>query len=143
MKRRLLTLAVLVATSAFSGVPVAAVVSAQTVERSFDLSSLGWGMISAELVNTDDDPTTEEWAVQGFDGFFGNYGLWRVVAIRPSGACIGPWFDPRPNGSYAATVTLQKEGRARLVVSDTSYVGWQVQQTLTVVRLDTPTCTRE
>lgn len=109
---------------------------AQTVERTIDLPSIGWGSIAVHDVDTDRDPSTTEYAVEGTDYFNGNMGLWRIVAIRTEGICVGEWFDPRPAGAMVSSVILTG---SKLVVK--AWVGFPpIGQQLTIVRLDTPTC---
>ena len=116
--------------------------SAQTVERTIDLSSLGWGLVTPHMVETDGNPATEEWAIQGtFFGFSVNQGgNWRVVAVRNGGLCVGEWFNP---GAGTVALTRGVDGRSRLLVTETAY-NWKVnnipQQTARVVLLDTPNC---
>jgi hypothetical protein len=121
---------------------------AQTVERTIDLTSLGWGNVQAIPVDTDANPYTEEWAIRGVDGFthdpnaFSNRGLWRVVAVRNSGLCVGSWFDPRPTALHAVEL-VSIGGRAKLIVTTAfSAFGGDPDDgnPMYIVSLDTPQC---
>jgi hypothetical protein len=103
--------------------------SAQTVERTIDLSELGWGHVQAVPVDTDANPATEEWAIRSM-----TTNHWRVVAVREHGLCVGDWFDPRPSGLYGVTVATIG-GQSKLLVTKAFTAG-----PLLIVRLDTPRC---
>jgi hypothetical protein len=103
--------------------------SAQTVERTIDLSAFGWGRVYAHPVDTDGTPLTEEWAVQHQDTQH-----WRVIAVRGGGLCIGPWFDPRPSAMYGVSIGTVA-GRSKLLVAPAF-----TSATLTIVSLQTPGC---
>jgi hypothetical protein len=110
----------------------------QTLERTIDLSGLGWGKLSRPLpVDTDGNPHTNEWVVQSAE--LPRLGQWRVVAERPGGLCIGEWFDPRE--SPASAITLVREGgRDKLLVSHGSAFDFGLGQRYDLIRLDTPAC---
>jgi hypothetical protein len=133
MTRTLITLAALLALSAPA--------LAQTVERTIDLTQFGWGRVQAIPVDTDGNPNTEEWAVQGTDFWDtqnANTGKWRVVAVRQGGLCVGDWFDPRPVPQAAASI-VRINGRDKLMATDASAFSVGSGR-LTIVSLDTPQC---
>jgi hypothetical protein len=103
--------------------------SAQSVERSIDLTQLGWGHVTATPVDIDGDRLTEEWLVEQTAT-----GLYRVVAVRAGGLCLGAWFNPRPPATFTAVVLGRLAGRDVLLVRNS------FASVLTVVTLDTPAC---
>ena len=104
-------------------------VSAQQVERTVDLASLGWGQVDATPVDTDGNDATEEWLVQ-------TVALppqYRVVAVRPSGMCAGPWFQPSDGMDSVALVEIGGVSKLKL----TRLFAFGV---LRIVSLTTPAC---
>lgn len=95
---------------------VSSVASAQTVERTIDLSQLGYGNIDAQPVEVDGNPATEEWLL--WEQTFLGTGRMRVVAVRAS-LCVGDWFDPKQ--SSISTVRVERFGdRDKLTVRNAS-----------------------
>lgn len=105
---------------------------AQTVERTIDLSALGWGTIEATPAETDGNTQTEEWVAHSYDT-----NQWRVVAVRPEGLCAGPWFLPPGVGTnpFIGVEIITVAGRSKLKVSGGVYA-----QTFTLIALSTPDC---
>jgi hypothetical protein len=98
-------------------------VGAQAPMVRMDLAGLGWGVISQPVsVDTDGDPATEEWII---GGLFTSQK--RIVAMRPQGLCVGPWFTVSPEW------TLQVRG-GRTVYTR---LVWPVFDVMT---LQTPVC---
>jgi hypothetical protein len=122
----------LVAVVAAFVVVAVSVGSAQTVESTLNLSSLGWGNLDTpRSIETDGDFSTREWLISSADT-----GLWRVVAERAGGICAGPWFNPL-NGAnpFGTVLDVQRVGLVHKLLVRT--LG---QNVVTVIRLDTPGC---
>jgi hypothetical protein len=114
--------------------------TAQTVERTIDLSALGWGKLTKPLpVDTDGNPATREWVVQSADFDNGRLGHWRVITERAEGLCVGDWFDPRRTPSSSAHLVTE-DGRDKLIVSHGSILSFGTDGRYDIVRLDTPRC---
>jgi hypothetical protein len=111
--------------------------SAQTVVRTLDLSTLGWGQIVVEPIDADGDRTTEEWLVTKM-----NSPTYRVVAQRQGRYCIGDWFTPMPVNplpfSFVSVKVVNTTGVTSLLVSDRW--GWMGELIVHEVRLDIPPC---
>lgn len=76
--------------------------AAQTMGASIDLASFGWGNLDTPVgIETDGNPYTVEWLIRSLD----NPGQVRVVAVRGSGICAGPWFNPTAVMFSGATIT--------------------------------------
>lgn len=106
-------------------------VSAQTVESSIPLNTLGWGAIDLPVsVETDGDFSTREWLIRRANFFAAEF---RVVAERDGKVCAGPWFTP-PVSSFS-TVDIQRIGVVHKIVAKSA--GSDV---VYVVSLDTPIC---
>jgi hypothetical protein len=116
---------------------------AQTVERTIDVSAMGWGPVQVHAVETDGDPATEEWLVfqltwqKPAEDKWRRFDLYRVVAVRDGGPCIGDWFDPLPPNSDGIQVTIARRGSVdKLLMHD--FAGGTYR--LHVVGLTTPVC---
>lgn len=131
---------VLVLVLAFVLVASASVASAQAIEQVIDLAGLGWGAITAQPIDTDANPSTDEWLVQPASD--PRPLKFRVVAVRNGRLCIGDWFFPRLNLHGFALLdgyTVEKrEGRDKLIFL--MHFGMPEWRELTVVSLDTPEC---
>jgi hypothetical protein len=119
-------------------------VFAQTVERTIDLGALGWGQVQVQAVETDGDPATEEWLVFQLtwqklpNDNWRRFDLWRVVAVRDNGPCVGDWFDPRPPNDDGVRVEIARRGSVdKLLMHQTEPSG---AQRLYIVGLTTPEC---
>jgi hypothetical protein len=115
---------------------------AQTVERTIDVTAMGWGPVQVHAVETDGDPTTEEWLVsqlpwQWLDGRWHRFDLYRVVAVRDNAPCIGDWFDPRPPSNASVLVDVARRGAVdKLLMHDFMDGTYRLH----VVSLTTPQC---
>lgn len=104
-------------------------VSAQRVERVIDLSAMGWGNISADPIDSDGDPLTEEWLIRKLDAVPNKF---RVVSVRGE-LCAGEWFTAAAGAPvFVSYERVTIGGRTKLRVGT-----WPV---FSVVSLDTPTC---
>lgn len=112
-------------------IAVASNVSAQTVESTIDLSSLGWGALDMpEPIETDGDLSTAEWLIRSQVT-----NRFRVVAVRSGRLCAGAWFDPRPHP--LVQVAVRRVGMLhKLLIRDT-YAG---SDAVNIVTLITPSC---
>jgi len=105
--------------------------SAQTVEMTVDLNAeFGVGVVDRlESIDTDGDASTVEWLIHSnrTDEFM-------VIAVRPTGACLGPWFLATAWAFDFSNVYVQKVGSVSKLVTRT-WLG-----PVRVVSLDTPAC---
>lgn len=97
---------------------------------SLDLALAGLGPLGdVRSIETDGNPRTREWLVSPIDtSHEDERTIWRVVAERPTGLCVGPWMD-------ATGWRIERIG----------HVDWLTRvdtdaQRLDGVRLDTPAC---
>lgn len=113
-------------------------VSAQTVEWTAALDGLGWGNISAQSVETDGDPLTREFLVEQIDpmGDLFPHRL-RVVAVRPSKVCPGPWFTVERT---LPPFHLKRRDARDIIEVPGRLVLPFVNIPVTIIRLDTPPC---
>lgn len=112
--------------------------AAQTTALLVDLSTLGWGTIAAESIDTDGDDATREFLVEQIGPFQFNLGerTYRVVAVR-GGLCLSDWFTVRTGPEkpllkrVAGHAILEVQGR---------FAGAFANQPLINVTLETPAC---
>lgn len=104
--------------------------SAQTVEATYDMSAVGWGLIEVpQSIETDGDPTTREWLIRSLSTL-----KYMAVAIRPGRVCVSEWFSGGEPGAFLTQTTVQTVGGVtKLVTRD-----WHDRVTVTSV--DTPEC---
>ncbi len=114
--------------------------SAQTIERTIDITGFNWGAdVSARPVDTDGSPSTEEWLVQRpFNEFL-------VVTVRPGQVCVGEWFSPELPIWSATAVEIVRDGPVdKLIFTVLSGFSFPIVTSGThvvkVIRLDTPSC---
>lgn len=117
---------------------------AQTIDRSINLTPLGWGNVEPVPIDIDGDGATKEWTIH-------NDMAWRVIAFRDGTYCIGDWFTPE--APYFQTFTQAKvvhEGgrdKIQLTVRETigEYAPWQqsipsTSFVITYILFDAPVC---
>jgi hypothetical protein len=114
--------------------------TAQTVERTIDLSGLGWGRIDLTAVDADGDPRTREWLVTTLDDA-GDPQSYRVVAERSGSYCTGHWFTPqaRRADAWVTVKVITEAGAHKLLVTERwGFFGHGM--TVRTIRLDLPSC---
>lgn len=102
----------------------------QTVVRTIDLMSLGFGIVEAAQVEIDGDFSTEEWAIKKVDVA---PAAWRVVTIRNNTPCVGPWFTPTTSLWPPEHVEIVRDG----LIHRLKIGGWP---RITIVAFDVPDC---
>ncbi len=106
---------------------------AQSVIRQIDISALGWGQVDARPIETDGNPTTEEWLVQART-LPGLPVRFRVVAVRHT-LCVSDWFTPDVQGRPLILDTMR--GQSVLIAQGVTVLG---SLPIVVIALDTPAC---
>lgn len=101
-------------------------VSAQTVESTIDLAALGWGPVEIPAkINTDRDTTTQEWLVRSV-----TTRMYRVVALRDGGLCVGDWFFP----------TIGWTVETKMTPDPATFETLDLFGVMRTVKIDTPVC---
>lgn len=108
--------------------------SAQTVERSIDVSAFGYEAHNVRPVDADGDASTEEWLAEPRQ----TGGRYQVIAVGAAGVCFGAWFDPG-DGLPLHTATVSRLG-ARDVLVVREFLLFTFGPALRVVGLTRPPC---
>jgi hypothetical protein len=114
----------------------------QTLERTIDLSGLGWGKVQVLPVEADGLAHTREWLVTRLDAADAPE-AYRVVVERPGGYCAGGWFLPRTPTpmplSWETAELIQDRGIHKFLVVE-RWGFFTHGMRVTLITLDLPRC---
>lgn len=120
----------------------ASAASAQRLERTIDLSALGWGHLEEPVdIDTDGNPATNEWLLVRLPQSFSDVNVvlteYQVVAERPSGLCVSGWFSVSAKPFGTKVRVIQRGGISKLQVFEGAWFGIRP---VSIWSLDTPPC---